>query len=243
MPRPYRYACFTLVLALAIGSSASADRLNELLFDYQTGREFAASLERTVLELRIHPHVVSDLADPSFVSTYGALSVAVRDESGRARLLTSGPLAAAARLIEVRAPSGRWFRVGSVVQLGEGVVAELNVGDEAFRGALDPVGLELELTLRRTTPVFTVSGTGTGFPMLVKGLVIEAMKEPLKGLFINDLGFIPGTPLLTADRRLVGLNFRPHPSEERQSVAVGAEQLRAWLHPEGPQADPDTAAR
>lgn len=214
---------------------AEADKLGDVLFDQAAAKRFATQAQRTVLELRVQPKR-PEWADPRGTPTVGALAAAVLDGNGRAHLVTSGPLCAEADTVEVRSPSGRWVRTTSRV-LGDGAACELTTSDFFLWAELTPAALDVVRPLRQTRPVLTVANTSTTLPALVKGTVMEVMKAPLEGIFIVDIAFPLGTPLLAPDGRLVGLNFRPHPSDRRLAVAVAAKSLDAWLRSKSPADD------
>ncbi len=217
----------SLLVALALASSADADRLRDILLDKQAGTRFAVQAARSVLELRVEPKG-PEWAEGRVKSTVGALAIVVVDGAGDAHVVTSGPLCDGARKVEIRSPSGRW--IGSRPALSDdGATCALRTNDFFFWAEVRPVSLDVDSPLRKTRPVLTVGNPGGTLPTLIKGAVFEVMGPPLTGLFIVDLPFPLGTPLLAPDGRLVGLSFRPHPKERHLTVAVTAKKIDAWL--------------
>jgi len=228
-----------------LAGPAHADRLNELLFNYEAGRAFARSMQRSVVPLRAYKKMPAHL-DPSTAQPIIGFAVAVAGpKGGRARLLTSGPIAKEAVRIDLRSPSGRWVRVDKAVTLGDGAIGELTCDDFWLRAELVALALNSTIELKRTTPVFAVDGLHAQFPTLRKGLVVNVIdpdKAPVKGVYINDIRFAHGTALLAADGSLLGINYRRAPDSDERSLAIDAETLGAWLSPKSKTADPKPAA-
>ena len=220
------------IFILTAAFPAQADRLVPLLISVEESQKYVDDLKVSVLPVELRPRV-EPFMDASMVPAVLALAIAVEVNGRPPMLLTSGPIAAAAASIRVRAPSGEWTLATGVRLYGEGEVAALEGLNAAFWQQVTPVPMEGEIKVQRTTPVFTIHGAGTPFPVLVHGVVVETFPELLEGVFVTDVAFPHGAPLLTANRTLLGLTFRPHPSDEERSVAVSAEKLRAWVHSEG----------
>lgn len=226
---------------LLVPAVSGADRLAKLLFDMQFQATYARELSRSVVALEIEPKRAAEL-DDTLKQVLPAFAVAVRVPAGL-RLLTGGPIAAEAAVIWVISPSGRRVRVTGTQQLGGGEIAALEVPDFLLWSELAPLSLDETIELKVSTPLFAVDALRSARPFLVKATVMEVLElEALKGLFVTDLRFPHGTPLLSADNTVLGVAFRAHPDKPGLVVGVTWKRLRAWLHPESPADDKTTPA-
>ncbi|HIA00760.1 MAG TPA: serine protease [Myxococcales bacterium] len=223
----------TIIAALICVNTAHADRLTDILLDHQKSLEFCQLLSKSMVIVAVSPQL-EDWIDPqSAVERLGA-AVAVKGNNGKIRLLTSGPLVENFRSVRVRFPNGRVEVATKVATLGDGALAEITV-----KGLkeLVPLALADPKLVQRELPVFSVGNPGANRSVLIQAVVVERLREPVKGLIISDLKSALGWPLITADGTLAGINFRPHPKESGLTVGVGAEMIGAWLHPKSPKTD------
>jgi hypothetical protein len=228
---------FVLIFTLSLATAAHADRLTDILLDHQKSEAFCRTLKKSMVIIAVSPFS-EDWVGPQITVERLGTAVAVADKSGKIRLLTSGPLVQGHGKIRVRLPSGRVVIANRVIVLGDGALAEITVTGQ---DELVPMALADPKIVDRGLPVFSVGNLGSDMPVLVKAVVVERLREPVKGLIINDLKAVLGWPLVTADGTLAGINFRPHPTESGLAVGVGSEMIGAWLHPKGPKADPQPA--
>lgn len=220
-----------IIAALMSVNSAHADRLTDILLDHQKSLEFGQSLSKSMVIVAVSPKL-DDWIDPQSAFERLGAAVAIQGNNGKIRLLTSGPLAQKWESLRVRFPSGRVETAATVTFLGDGALAEITVKGV---NELVPLALADPKLVKRALPVFSVGNPGGHRPVLVQAVVVERLKEPVKGLIISDLKSALGWPLITADGTLAGINFRPHPKESGLTVGVGAEMIGAWLHPKSPK--------
>ncbi len=192
---------------------AGADRLGDILLDYDKARAFAHELAGSVVLVRFDPPTQPDV-EPLGIDARLGFAAVIDGPKGQA-LIASGALAEGAVGVDVRAPSGRWSRCRGFVKLGDGAAVRLDCGDPFLWLELTPLPVSTA-EAKKTTPLFTIGGVGTANPSLHRGVVMEELEAPLAGA---------GT--------LMGINYCPHPKDRRKSMAVSAETLRAWLRTEG----------
>ena len=233
-PRPLLLLLGTIfgLGALAPGSAA-AEKLDLLLFDHDVAMRFARSMGRSILMIEVTP-MAEPWTDQASVRPVDAMAAAVRDHRNALRLVTAGPVCQAAQRVRVRTPSGRLVASSHHV-LGDGAACELVLSD--FFAQAELVGLPMDTDMKETRvsrPVFSVGSPASPLPVLAKATVVEVLRDELAGFFVTDFRFPHGTPLVTPERKLLGLCYRVHPKHTRLTVAVSAEKLDAWLRTEGP---------
>ena len=87
-----------LILALLVGSTAFADRLNDVALDYHESQKFCRSFTRSIVVVAAKPKV-GEFIEASTVPSVIGNAVAVMDRAGHLRLLASGGLMAAAATV------------------------------------------------------------------------------------------------------------------------------------------------
>jgi len=229
-----------VIFALLIAVPAHADHLLRLLIDHEAGQAFGKQLQQSIVIVSVRPQVAQWIDEQFLVERLGA-AVAVRDKNGIVRLLTSGPLLEGHSAVHVRSVSGRTSRVARVKTLGDGALAELLDVEPALLSELTPLALAPNDRAVRELPVFSVGNPGGDHPVLVRGIIVKQLEAPLKGLLLSDISAPLGWPLISADKRLIAVNFRPHPKKAGIAIGVSSEMIRAWLHPKDSAKGPRSA--
>ncbi|MFT5433864.1 MAG: hypothetical protein ACI9OJ_004572 [Myxococcota bacterium] len=207
-----------------------------MLFNMEASKAFAVKLTDSVLLLDVVLKV-PDWADKRLAPRGTAMAVAVLDGIGKTRVLTAGPIATEAETMRLRLPDGTWLPISETLPFGDGALVELVVAAE-FLTQLTALPADKRATTRADSIIFTPLGISTPTLHLARGSVAGELSGPAANLLMCDIPLPNGTPLITAEGNLLGVNFRPHPRDVKRALAVTPESLRDWLRPEGPPYDP-----
>jgi len=231
-----------LATVLFCAIPAQADELAGLLLDHEQSKVFCAQYGPSILTLGVRNKAVRGL-DPHTLPTHYKTAVAVRDETGKIRILAAALFARAGEVVFIGVPSDKTIVVPAMKTLGDGALVELLVDPKTLPDSLVALPLYAAGALRSTMPVFTIVNAGAQFPILIRGMILDILGGVLEGILVTDIPLPHAAPLLSASGHLVAINYRQAPKREKFSMAISAETLREWLRPESSTTDPDPSAR